>query len=62
MIFTDMVSFGVLLRAYMKVKFAFSHLGVVFRVRVRVAIPLIGDQNANASRRNNNMIYIYTIS
>lgn len=44
-ILTDRVLFGVLLGAYMKVKVAFSHLDVVFRVRVLLAILLMGDQS-----------------
>lgn len=44
-ILTDRVLFGVLLGAYMKVKVAFNHLDVVFRVRVLLAILLMGDQS-----------------
>ena len=44
-ILTDRVLFGVLLGAYMKVKVAFNHLDVVFRVRVLLPILLMGDQS-----------------
>jgi hypothetical protein len=50
MILKDRLLFAVLLGSYMKVKVAFNHLGVVFRLAIILiisifAIPLTGKQS-----------------